>query len=141
MAKKTVRRTKKSLSPPRIRASAIALQARTLMSKRGKPNRRKAARLIEKSLRVKADNIDALIARGLLEEKKREPERAKAIYRALLDRPQASDEAHYRLGRLLMSERMTRREGAALLRALVNSGSDSRWSRLARPLLPNESER
>ena len=141
MARDALRKSKSSLSPPTIRASALAIQARSLMGRSGKRNLRKTTRLIEKSLRVKANNVDGSIAAALLKEKIQEPSAAKKIYRDLINRPNGSDEAHYRLGRLLMSARLTRREGVALLQALVDTGSDSRWTMRARRLLPVQRRR
>ena len=135
-AKDALTATKKSLSPPRIRAAALAIQARVLISEGGRGNMRKAERLLAKAIRVKSGSPDALIAQGVLKEKKGEKAEAKAIYRDLISRSNRADEAHYRLGRLLMSNRLTRREGIALLRVFVDTDGHSRWKSRALRLIP-----
>ncbi len=135
-AKDALATTKKSLSPPTVRAAALSIQARVLISKGARGNMRKADRLLAKAIRVKAGSPDALIAQGILKEKMGKKAEAKAIYRDLISRSTRAEEAHYRLGRLLMSNRLTRREGVALLRILVDTEGHSRWKARALRLLP-----
>lgn len=134
-AMNAIQLSKSSLSAPIIRSNALAVKARVLIRRGGRRNMRKASRVLKKALKVQADSGEALIAKALHAEKEGKKQTARRIYKGLAEDPDFRSEARYRLGRLLMSERMTRREGRVVLNNLLESDADFHWRMRARQLL------
>ena len=103
---------------------------------KGRRNMRRARNLLERARRIDADHPEVLITAGQFYEKSGKKKKAKDAYRRSLEEDESSFEAQFRLGRLLLSNKRTRREGGALLESLVRSSPQSIWGDKARRLLP-----
>jgi tetratricopeptide (TPR) repeat protein len=125
-----------SLSQSGIRANAVALQARAYMQMKGRANLRRSKALLKKARRINRDTAAVSIAWGLYYEKTGEKQKAKDEYRQLIERNENSLEAQYRLGRILLSQKRTKREGRAVLESLSRAATQTIWSEKARGLLP-----
>jgi len=125
-----------SLSQSGVRANAVALQARAYMQMKGRVNLRRSKALLKKARRINRDTAAVSIAWGLYYEKTGKKQNAKDEYRALIERDEHSLEAQYRLGRMLLSQKRTKREGRALLESLSRGATQTIWGEKARGLLP-----
>ena len=125
-----------SLSQSAVRADAVAIQARAYMQKKGRANLRRAKSLLKKARRINRRAAAVAIAWGLYYEKTGKKQKAKDEYRQLIERDERSLEAQYRLGRILLSQKITKREGRALLESLSRTAIETIWGEKARGLLP-----
>ncbi|MGB0648183.1 MAG: tetratricopeptide repeat protein, partial [Bradymonadia bacterium] len=135
-AKRAEKLAKRSICEPSVRARAIALQAKARMRMKGRRNMRLSRNLLDRARRIDATHPEVLVTAGQLYEKNGKKKKAKDAYRRLLEQDESSSEAQFRLGRLLLSNKRTRREGGALLESLVRSSPESIWGDKARRLLP-----
>lgn len=125
-----------SLSQSGVRADAVALQAKAYMQMKGGENLRRSEALLKKARRINRSKAAVSIAWGLYYEKTGKKQKAEDEYRRLIERDEQSVEAQYRLGRILLSQKRTEREGRALLESLSRAAAQSVWREKARGLLP-----
>ena len=120
---------------PRVRAGALAIegQARILSGKRS--SRRAAQRSIRQALAIEPGLPAGLLARGLLLETGRRPQKALPVYVRLTQVAPKSAQGHYRLGRLLLRSRKGRREARTALQRATELDPDGIWGTRARRLL------
>ncbi len=134
-AREAEKRAGRSLSHPRVRAEALAVQARALVARGGRRDLRLASRLIRKADGVEPDLAETLIAAGLLAEKQRKPERAAVRYRRLTQVAPKDPEGFYRLGKLLLDDAATRESAEAELKRASELDPEGVWGARARQLL------
>lgn len=131
-AREAERRAARSLSHPRLRAEALAVQAHALVAKGGRRELRQAEALLGKADAVEPDLPEALLAAALLAEKQRRPDRAIARYRRLTEVAPRHAEAWFRMARLLMAERDGRAAGEQALAEAAKVDPEGIWGARAR---------
>jgi len=118
---------RKSLSPRSLIAETRVLEARAWMLSGSRTDLRTARRLISKALREAGRLPAAILADGMLAELEGRRELAASRYQRLTQVAPKDPQGHYRLGRLLLRERETRRSGRLSLRKAVRLDPDGSW--------------
>ncbi len=133
-AREAERRAARSLSHPRVRAEALAVQARALVAKGGRRDLRRAEALLRKADAVEPDLRESLMTAGLLAEKRRRAGQAIGHYRRLTEVAPKEAEGWYRLGRVLLAER-ERAAGRAALEKALALDAEGVWGKRAKQAL------
>ncbi|MEE2789983.1 MAG: tetratricopeptide repeat protein [Myxococcota bacterium] len=126
---------RRELSHPRIRAEAMALEARAHLYKGGRSAQQKAARLIVRALRIEPDLPAGLLARGMLAESRRQYDKARRLFARLVEVKPDSVEGLFRYGRLLLRNDVNRALARRIFQDVQRLDPDGRWGDRARKLV------
>jgi tetratricopeptide (TPR) repeat protein len=108
-----------SLSHPRVRADALAIQGLALIARKGRKGARRAGRILARALRLEPDIPRALLGQGLMYGSLRKWGRAETAFRRLIQVAPNDAQAQFQLGRVLGKQRRKKSEARrAFSRAL-----------------------
>lgn len=126
---------KTSLSHPRVRAQAMALEGRIALSKSGRRGWRTARSRFRAAERIAKELPEVLIGRGLLAEQSRDFKGAMQFYgRAVQVSPRDAG-AHYLFGRFLLNNTEERELGVSTLQKAIDLDPRGRYGDLSRRAL------
>ena len=134
-AQSALKRARRTHSHPRVRATALAVEAQARILGGKRKSRRLAERSIRQSLAIEPGLPAGLLAKGLLLETGRRPLKAIPVYTRLTQVAPRSPQGFFRLGRLLSRRAKTRRRGRDALKAAVKLDPEGIWGTRARRLL------
>lgn len=130
-----IRLARSSLSHPRVRSEALALEGRIALSKSGRAGWRKARRAFAAAERLAKELPAILVGRGLLAEAQRKPDAALQYYGRAVQVSPRDAEAHYLFGRLLLSATDQRDDAVKILQKAIDLDPRGRYGDLARRAL------
>ena len=131
-AREAERNARRGLSHPRLRAESLELQGRIWLESGTNRGAKKAAALLEAAQRAEPDLPAVIISLGRVAEMKGDAEGAAQLFERATRVAPNDPEGWFRFGRLLDSQRRTRREGQAALQRAVDLDPGGRWGALAR---------
>lgn len=126
---------KTSLSHPRVRAEALALEGRIALYKSGRRGWRTAKRSFRAAARIAKELPELLVGRGLLAEQSRDLDGALRAYGRAVQVSPRDAEAHYLFGRFLMNNTEQRDQAIKTLQKAIDLDPRGRYGDLSRRAL------
>jgi len=124
----------RSLVRKQMRGEALAVQAQAA-AQQGRRGRRKAKSLLRKAKKIDGALPSVALTEGILAEKNRKQDQAITAYRRLTVMAPKDPEGHYRLARILWSDRRSRASARSSLKTVIELDPQGTWGDRARRLL------
>ncbi len=132
-------RARDSLSHPRVRAEALALQGQAWLASGSRRGRRNAESLLRRALKLETDLPAALMGLGMLAKVERRTEDAIERFRRVTRVAPDDPEGHFRLGELLRADDATAAAGREALEKAAKLDPQGQWGVRARRALQGRS--
>ena len=130
-AKEAERVARTGLSHPRLRAEALALQAKIYLARGRRRDLKQAARLLSSARRIEPGLANVEMSMGRLAEIKGDLERAATHFKRATEVAPKNPEAQFRYGRLLRRNSAAPRQAKHHLRRAQDLDREGRWGVLA----------